>query len=105
MTFTRGDSPTESPTTKDLLELVLAEAEIDVVLQARPYTAVRLKLSLCEGTGFSKVMTGDEWDSKKGYDIAKRRAARRIAQQVCADAEGIKDAYDHVWYSSEPVPF
>ena len=58
--------------------------------QQDPYTYVELDF-FCNGkkytaSGFSKRCPRDEWDSERGIEIARGRAAKQIAKQLlCED--------------------
>jgi len=69
-----------------LLETVKVWAEVNTLLQNRPFTAVEV-ISVVEGkeytaTGFSKVCWPDSWDEEFGKKLAFEKACGNIVRQI-----------------------
>jgi hypothetical protein len=84
-----SDKPTIRQRRRELiaeLEELTAAGGRENLIQRCPYTAytVLLEYSGTEyvGVGFSKVNWPDEWDEDEGYNLAKYRALKDIANQI-----------------------
>ena len=58
------------------------------IIQLRPNTCVELWITFKgireKAVGFTKVSWPDEWDAKKGEDLAIEKALHRLARQIVA---------------------